>query len=101
LLSEQGIDKLLCFGLKQSKFISAEIDFGNNKYRFKLKPANEGFLFFDEEESYLNSWHSIGRANEETKLYQSQAVSGSLIDALKLWKIYHFHDTSSTAAVKS
>ena len=97
---EQGIDKLLCFGLKQSKFILGEIDFGNNKYRFKLKPANEGFLFIDEEENYFNSWHSIGRANEETKLYDSKAVCGYLIEALKLWKIYHFHDTSSTAAVK-
>ncbi|RKZ85139.1 MAG: ATPase [Candidatus Parabeggiatoa sp. nov. 1] len=97
---EQGIDKLLCFGLKQSKFILGEIDFGNNKYRFKLKPANEGFLFIDEEENYFNSWHSIGRANEETKLSDSKAVCGSLIEALKLWKIYHFHDTSSTAAVK-
>jgi predicted ATPase len=42
----------------------------------------------------------LGTANEETKLYESKAVSGSLIEAFKLWKIYHFHDTSSTAAVK-
>jgi len=97
---EQGIDKLLYFGLKQSQFIFGELDFGNNKYRFKLKPANEGFLFIDEEESYFDSWHPIGRANEETKLYDSNEVSGSLIEALKLWKIYHFHDTSSTATVK-
>jgi predicted ATPase len=102
---KQGIDKLLYFGLKQSKSIVGEIDFGENKYRFKLKQANEGFLFFDEEETYFKNWYSIGRANEETKLYDStvnchKAVSDSVIDALKLWKIYHFHDTSSTAAVK-
>jgi predicted ATPase len=97
---EQGIDNLLYFGLKHSKLISGEIDFGNNKYRFKLKPANEGFLFIDEEESYFNSWHPIGRANEETKLYENKGVCGTLIEALKLWKIYHFHDTGSTAAVK-
>ncbi len=34
---EQGIDSLLYFGLKHSKLICGEIDFGNNKYRFKLK----------------------------------------------------------------
>jgi len=67
---------------------------------FIPKPANEGFLFIDEEENYFNSWHAIGRANEETKLYESKSVSDSLIKALKLWKIYHFHETSSTAAVK-
>jgi len=97
---EQSIDKLLYFGLKQSQFIFGELDFGDNKYRFKLKPANEGFLFLEEEESYFNHWHAIGRANEETKLYDSKEVSDSLIEALKLWQIYHFHDTSSTAAVK-
>jgi predicted ATPase len=97
---EQSIDSLLYFGLKHSKLIFGEIDFGNNKYRFKLKPANEGFLFIDEEESYFNSWHAIGRANEETKLYESKSVSDSLIKTLKLGNIYHFHDTGSTAAVK-
>jgi len=96
---EQGIDKLLYFGLKQSNHIVGKIDFGENKYRFKLKPANEGFLFLDEEEIYFNTWHLIGRANEETSLYDSK-VSNWIIDALKLWKIYHFHDTSPTAAVK-
>jgi len=96
---EQGLDKLLFFGLKQSKSISSEIDFGDNKYHFKLKPANEGFLFIDEEKTYNNGWHLIGRASEETKLYDNN-VSESLIDALKSWKVHHFHDTSSTAAVK-
>jgi predicted ATPase len=96
---EQGVDKLLFFGLKQSKSITSEIDFGDNKYHFKLKPANEGFLFIDEEKTYNNGWHLIGRANEETQLYDNP-VSDSLIDALKSWKVYHFHDTSSTAAIK-
>jgi predicted ATPase len=97
---EQGIESLLYFGLKHSKWIFGEIDFENHKYRFKLLPANEGFLFIDEEENYFNQRHAIGRANEETKLYESKSVSDSLIKAFKLWKIYHFHDTSSTAAVK-
>lgn len=96
---EQGIDKLLYFGLKQSNQILGEIDFGENKYRFKLKSANEGFLFLNEEEIYSNTWHLIGRANEETSLYDSE-ISNLVIEALKLWKIYHFHDTSSTAAIK-
>ena len=97
---EQGIESLLYFGVKYSKLIFGEVDFGNNKYRFKLKPANGGFLFIDEEESYFNDWQLIGRANEETQLYESRVVSGALIEALKLWEIYHFHDTSSTAAIK-
>jgi len=96
---EQGIDKLLYFGIKQSNHLLGEIDFGENKYRFKLKAANEGFLFIDEEEIYFNTWHLIGRATEETSLYGNNS-NNLIIDALKSWKIYHFHDTSSTAAIK-
>jgi len=97
---EQGLDSLLYFGVKHSKSILGEIDFGDHKYRFKLKPANGGFLFIDEEESFNNGWLPIGRANEETKLYENKTVPNALIAALTLWNIYHFHDTSSTAAVK-
>ena len=80
---EQGIDKLLYFGIKQSNHLLGEIDFGENKYRFKLKAANEGFLFIDEEEIYFNTWHLIGRATEETSLFDSDISNNLIIDALK------------------
>jgi len=65
-----------------------------------LKAANEGFLFIDKEEIYSNAWYLIGRATEETSLYGNDVSNNLVIDALKLWQIYHFHDTSSTAAIK-
>lgn len=105
-----GADNILYFGSKISSEISAKIDFTKNTYRFVLKPNEEDSLYFLEEATPYVGENIIGRATNETKLFNSKGskihgsryrgVSDYVIDALESWRVYHFHDTSSTAGVK-
>jgi predicted ATPase len=96
-----GADNLLYFGIKHSSEIYGKIDFGANKYSFFLKPKEDDSLFFRQEIThYLASGRVIGSSNDETKLFECQTVCEYVRNALKSWRVYHFHDTSSTAKVK-
>lgn len=105
-----GADSILHFGSKHSSEIYAKVDFHNNAYSFHLKPTDQDTLFFAEEATPYIGANVIGRANDETKLFDTKGskvrgsgykgVSDYVIDALQSWQVYHFHDTSSTAGVK-
>lgn len=103
-----GADNILHFGSKVSSEIFGKLDFGSNKYAILLKPTDEDTLFFAEEHTYYNSSHKIiGTAQQETKLFDNmggyqtrKGVADWIIGALQSWRVYHFHDTSSTALVK-
>jgi predicted ATPase len=108
VLSQSGADNILYFGSKISSEIFAKVDFGANKYGILLKPDNDDKLFISEEHTYYNSSHHIiGSAQKETNLFNhkggirtKKGVADFIIEALESWKVYHFHDTSSTALVK-
>ncbi len=105
-----GADNILYFGSKISSEICATIDFKNNIYRFILKPNEDDTLFFAEEATPYVGENIIGKATFETQLFNAKGskiygkyhkgVADYVIDALQSWKVYHFHDTSSTAGVK-
>lgn len=103
-----GADNMLYFGVKTSSEIFGQVDFGRNKYNFTLKPKEDDSLFFETEAtSYLSQRYSgyepervIARANDETKLFECSTVCEYVRNALLSWRVYHFHDTSSTAKVK-
>ena len=103
-----GADSILHFGSKVSAAITSEVDFGVNGYAFMLKPTNEDTLFFVGESTiYQSSSKVIATAQQETKLFDNvggrftkKGVCDWIIDALESWRVYHFHDTSSTAGVK-
>ncbi len=105
-----GADNLLHFGLKQSDEMSAKITMNQNSYRFILKPTQGDTLYFKEEATPYIGENIIGKATLETQLFNTQGskirgdnfkgVSDYVIDAMQSWKVYHFHDTSSTAKVK-
>ena len=108
IMNQAGADNVLHFGSKVSSEIYAKVDFGINKYAIKLKPDNEDKLFIAEEHTYYSTSHNIiGSSEKETKLFNNRGgyrsikgVADYIIDALESWKVYHFHDTSSTALVK-
>lgn len=103
-----GADNLLHFGIKTSSEIFGQVDFGRNKYSFTLKPKEDDSLFFETEKTAYISYHYtgqepqriIGHSNDETKLFECSTVCKYVRDALLSWRVYHFHDTSSTAKVK-
>ena len=103
-----GADNLLYFGGKTSSEIFGQVDFGRNKYSFTLKPKEDDSLFFETEKTTYISYRYtgqaperiIGQSNDETKLFDCSTVCEHVRNALLSWRVYHFHDTSSTAKVK-
>ncbi len=115
-----GADNLLYFGLKKSSFLRSKIVFEdlNNKsvYEMILEPDNQGNFFFSKESiSYSpdkNSWEtqtfSTGEQeskvkdnlNNKTIANKDFSISEHILKTFTALKVYHFHDTSNTAAVK-
>jgi len=103
-----GAGTFLHFGGKVTDRIEVELRFGNNGYYCVWAPTADGSLFFEKEQSLF--WgdsvsrysESLGAGHKESKLSSNFSnISGYVFPALKSWKVYHFHDTSDTAKVKS
>lgn len=113
-----GANSILHFGRKHSSLLSVQLVFGDGNdasgYRFELIPTNEDtFVFQDERISHhdrlryrppkfqLGSGEFRGSGHTETRLEQPPTKIASYVKSdLESYKIYHFHDTSSSASVK-
>ncbi|MGP1681547.1 MAG: AAA family ATPase [Giesbergeria sp.] len=100
-----GPDALLHFGRKKTEELHAELYFGNNGYRFTLKPTQDNRMMFFREALWWTvhgdwrptSGHFESYAEEQkgkTGIYQH------VVPAMRSWRLYHLHDTSSSALVK-
>lgn len=105
-----GAHTLLYYGPKTTRNIELNIDFKPNGYRCKLTPTDEDSLFFEEEWS---SYHGEGythpvstsvlsenRSESGLKKSGTKIKTSYVLDSIKSWHIYHFHDTSATAGLK-
>ncbi len=100
-----GPEALLHFGRKTTSEFSCELYFGNNGYRFRLLPTQDNRLVFSNEALWWNmsgDWRA-GAGHFETK-FKEQRGNGNIwsyvVPAMRSWRLYHFHDTSSSASVK-
>lgn len=102
---EGGPDALLHFGRKTTEKIQAELYFGNNGYKFDLEPTADNRMMFAKEDFWwnmkgdwtINSGHfesEVESQKRHTKIYNYT------VPPMKSWRLYHFHDTSDSAAVK-
>ncbi len=101
-----GSDRILSFGIKETKKIRACVAFGANQYEFSLMPtADERLLFreevlwYDKEPFYLpvRAYESQLKADVDTG---SRLRADYIYEAISDWRVYHFHDTSNSAGVK-
>jgi predicted ATPase len=100
-----GPDALLHFGRKKTEQLRAELYFGNNGYRFTLRPTQDNRMMFAHEALWWNA-HGDWRATSGN--FESYAESQKnktliyrhVVPAMRSWRLYHFHDTSSSALVK-
>lgn len=104
---KNGLDNLLHYGTKNTSEIVGELNFGNNLYSFTLLPNNEGFLFIGREDSILPNYTKYKRSFFNENLRES-LIKGSSTERdkylsahLESYKIYHFHDTSNSAPLRS
>ncbi len=103
---QDGPDALLFGGRKQTERIEAEFVFGVNAYSFCLVPVGNR-LVFEEEKTRFFGWsknltHSLGSGHDESKLEAADELGEDsfapyIRTAIVGWRVYHFHDTSTTA----
>lgn len=100
-----GPDALLHYGRKKTEELSAELYFGNNGYKFKLKPTQDNRMMFARECLWWNmhgDWRAqsghfetyVEDQKNSTKIYKH------VVPPMRSWRLYHFHDTSHSALVK-
>lgn len=109
-----GADSLLHFGRKHSPEMEFFLEFGegstSNSYRIRLRGTDEDELkvwsetaYYHERDQYLQPYvKSIAQiANESQLKSASHPCARQAMLALESYRVYHFHDTSDTAAVKA
>lgn len=106
-VGRSGLQSLMYGGLKTTDRIEMEFSFGNNSYGFDLVPNNDGNLVFRRE--YYGQGHVQSDVERTPYGYESEYEKGvpnriehyvkPVLEAKK-WRVYHFHDTTSTAGMK-
>ena len=107
-LDMDGAGKLLHGGEKQSEYISGLVDFENaNAYKFVLTPTrNYRTLRIKEVGDYWNEHNSPDKEYEKDWHWKPmnspfrKQRDQYVIPYLNSFRVYHFHDTSKTAAIK-
>ena len=113
-----GADALLHYGQKETGEISLRLHFGVNGYEAALAPSTHDTLIFAREscwfrgEGYTRPFEiefntrpseiEFGRGQKETQLHEhlEEKIVPYVLDGLRSWKVYHFHDTSASAKIK-
>jgi predicted ATPase len=103
--SAGGPDALLYFGRKKTEEMRAQLFFGNNGYRFTLRPTQDNRMMFYHEALWWNvsgDYHpASGHFETNYKDKRGHGANwGHVVPAMRSWRLYHFHDTSESALVK-
>ena len=101
-------DAFLFRGMKITPEFSAHLKFGLNEYKFTLRAADDRSLFFAHESAPF-AGPLFGRAlNDQSSGHTESALARKtlrsateqwVVDSIRDWRVYHFHDTSSSAPV--
>jgi len=105
-----GAHNLLYYGQKETKSIYLDFAFGANGYHCKLTASENDTLFFEEESCSFHDKKRYERPYSESLLTTGGRESGLkdaghgvgkvVLESIKSWHIYHFHDTSDTSSMK-
>lgn len=108
-----GADSLLYFGRKRSPEMSFHLEFGEadtgNAYFVKLKGTDDDSFMIAEERAFYHEKkiyptpynRTISTFSTESKLKTVKHICAvQAMGDLESYRVYHFHDTSDTAAVK-
>lgn len=103
-----GASKLLHFGKKTTSEVEFSLLFSPNAYKAVLISDSNDRLIFKDEKIYYNGGTKIYSLNnaggDNSKLPNRPpsipSIEGHIVSYIQDWKVYHFHDTSSTARVK-
>jgi predicted ATPase len=97
-------------GSKQTKEINIEAVFGQNGYQCTWEPTSSDRMAFTREIAWFQGpGHvrpyevSLGAGIDSGLQVKAkyEKVAQVVLDTMQTWKVYHFHDTSDSAPVKS
>jgi predicted ATPase len=112
-----GPEALLHYGSKRTPQLEIELYFNTdpqhqvkNGYRITLEATQDNRLIFSREQPWIEARYAqksypLGQGHDNARVRTdkdspSANVSRHVREKLKIWRQYHFHDTSDTAAVK-
>jgi predicted ATPase len=102
-----GPDALLFGTRKHTSELDAEFSFERNGYRISLRPAGSRLVFSREETAFYGDYvsssaHQLGEGHEEALLPDAKedTFASYVRRAIQGWRVYHFHDTSSSAPMR-
>ncbi|HOO33801.1 MAG TPA: AAA family ATPase [Thermotogota bacterium] len=99
-----GADRLLHYGLKETKYMEIEITFEGYKYLIILEPTLEDKLVIKIEKIIFDDSSTIelGKASLESRLKTNsfEFITTEIINMINTWIIYHFHDTGELSPIK-
>lgn len=113
VLKAGGAEKVLHFGSKVSKQVHVHVDFqeGMNQYELSLIPSaadelvpKDEWVYFWDKRKYPNGPYGQGvsRIGKEAGISapKGQPIAAYVRKHLDSWRLYHFHDTSSSSPMK-
>ncbi len=100
-------DAFLFRGMKATPQLSAHLKFGRNEYKFTLKGADDRSIFFAQESAPFDGprfgavENDQGSGHLESNLarFPRTAAEKWVVETIRDWRVYHFHDTSPSAPV--
>ncbi len=106
-----GASTLLHGGTKGTEGLRLHTHFGQNQYEARLLPGAGDDLIFEREICYFHDparykspyEEFIGSGTKESSLAEagrSRNVARYCHDAMRSWRVFHFHDTSAQAGAK-
>lgn len=107
-----GASALLHHGPKRTEQVTFKFFFGQNGYEALLGAAEGDTLFFETERCWFHGRGysepygvPLGAGHRESRLaedavFRPGKVASHVLNTLRSWSVYHFHDTSRTATVK-
>jgi predicted ATPase len=101
-------DAFLFRGMKATREFTAHLKFGLNEYEFSLQAAPDRSLFFAHESApfegpkFGHVYNVQGSGHLESALVRGTGHTLAekwVVDTIRDWRVYHFHDTSPSAPV--
>lgn len=99
---QNSAERLFHYGRKQTKALKGYLEFGDNAYGVTLQARDNGSLFIAKESSYYqSSCYSMSNIDESYIKDSTTYRDKWLREYLQSYKIFHFHDTSKGAPLRS
>lgn len=100
-------DAFLFRGMKVTPELCAHLKFGLNEYKFTLRAAADRSLFFAQESApfkgprfgRVENDHGTGHLESSLARNSNTKAEEWVVDTIRNWRVYHFHDTSPAAPV--